>query len=361
MFKTKTKSFYISEVFKFERGQRLIKLDQLKGEIPYISSTMLNNGVDSLISEHSVNRKTRKKPKVFENALTIANSGSVGSVFYHPYKFIASDHVTVLKLKERELDEKIALLLKVLLEQKSTQYSYNREISNVRMEAEKIILPVKEDESIDWQYMHSFIDLETEIAKIVQEYENITVNDDSSKIDTSDWDWWKIEELFEIKRGKGIVKQSREIGNIPYISAKNNNNGLEQLVNTDDCIYQNVLGWVNDGDGGVGYCFYHPYKFRPSNHITVLIPKSFTLNEQLGLFISSIITLENEKHSRGFSINNYRANKTRIKLPTIYKEGLKIINYEWIENYIKGLIVSRKPNIDAQTTIRYNSDINKTD
>jgi len=103
-----TKIFLISDIFDFERGQRLIKSDQIKGDIPYISSTMHNNGVDNFISEKSINKKTKKHPKVYNNCLTIANSGSVGSVFYHPYTFIASDHVTVLKLKNKDLDYKLA-------------------------------------------------------------------------------------------------------------------------------------------------------------------------------------------------------------------------------------------------------------
>ena len=35
----------------------------------------------------------------FEDCITIANSGSVGSAFFHQYEFVASDHVTQLKRK----------------------------------------------------------------------------------------------------------------------------------------------------------------------------------------------------------------------------------------------------------------------
>ncbi|KNZ68657.1 Restriction enzyme BgcI subunit beta [Thermincola ferriacetica] len=159
----------------------------------------------------------------------------------------------------------------------------------------------------------------------------------SNPIDTSTWEWWKIKDLFKIERGKGIVKQNRINGNIPYISAKNNNNGLEQLICVNDKIYKNVLGWVNDGNGGVGYCFYHPYTFRPSNHITVLIPKNFQLNELTGLFFATIITLEKDKHSRGFSINNYRAENTKIKLPTTIINQERHVDFEWIENFMKNI------------------------
>ncbi|HHO1470110.1 TPA: restriction endonuclease subunit S, partial [Staphylococcus aureus] len=79
--------FSTSEVFNtIQRGKRLTKSNQIKGLTPYISSSGINNGLDNFISNS-------EKIRVFDNCLTIANSGSVGSTFYHTYRFIASDHV----------------------------------------------------------------------------------------------------------------------------------------------------------------------------------------------------------------------------------------------------------------------------
>src|SRR5690625_143910 len=83
----------IGDLMVFQRGKRLIKKNQIKGNVPYISSTALSNGVDNFIGN-------KINVRVFEDCLTVANSGSVGEVFYHPYKFIASDHVTHLKNKK---------------------------------------------------------------------------------------------------------------------------------------------------------------------------------------------------------------------------------------------------------------------
>ena len=40
-----------------------------------------------------------KNVRIFSNCLSLANSGSVGSTFYQPFKFVASDHVTKLENK----------------------------------------------------------------------------------------------------------------------------------------------------------------------------------------------------------------------------------------------------------------------
>ncbi len=86
------KQFDFDYIFKkIQRGKRITKSNQIKGFSPYISSTSLNNGLDDFIDNKENVRK-------FEKCLTLANSGSVGSVFYHQYEFIASDHITSLKI-----------------------------------------------------------------------------------------------------------------------------------------------------------------------------------------------------------------------------------------------------------------------
>ena len=88
------KIFKIDEVFSdTQRGKRLTKANQIGGNIPYISSTSLNNGIDNFIGNTTDIRQS-------EYNLTIANSGSVGSTFYHDYPYIASDHVHSLTNKK---------------------------------------------------------------------------------------------------------------------------------------------------------------------------------------------------------------------------------------------------------------------
>ena len=70
--------------------------------------------------------------------MTLANSGSVGSTFYHTYSFVASDHVT--ELKRGELDRYAYLFLATLLGRLSEKYSFNREINDERIKRERVIL-----------------------------------------------------------------------------------------------------------------------------------------------------------------------------------------------------------------------------
>ena len=89
-----TNWFDFNEVFEYSRGTRLIEEKQVPGEVAYISSTKKNNGISSYISPPD-------NMVIYENQMTLSNSGSVGYLFFHEYPFVASDHVTVIGLKDQ--------------------------------------------------------------------------------------------------------------------------------------------------------------------------------------------------------------------------------------------------------------------
>lgn len=155
--------FDFNEIFRrIQRGKRLKKDDHIDGEIPYISSTSLNNGLDQFIGN---DEKVRK----FENSLTLANSGSVGSCFYHEYEYIASDHATSLTLDKA--DKYIYLFMATIIKRLEEKYSFNREINDKRIRKERFILPADKNGNPHWEYMSKFMKkLEAENLEKVLEY-----------------------------------------------------------------------------------------------------------------------------------------------------------------------------------------------
>lgn len=128
------KSFFIVDVFDtIQRGKRLKTADHLAGEIPYVSSSALNNGVDDYVSNNNGVRR-------FSNCLSLANSGSVGSSFYEPFEFVASDHIT--HLKNEEFNKYHYLFLATVTSRLSQKYNFNREINDKRISREIILLPL---------------------------------------------------------------------------------------------------------------------------------------------------------------------------------------------------------------------------
>ncbi|SDK80118.1 Type I restriction modification DNA specificity domain-containing protein [Clostridium cochlearium] len=169
----KWKEFKFEKIFKkIQRGKRLTKSNQIEGNTPYISSTAMNNGVDNFINNEDNVRK-------FKNCLTVANSGSVGACFYHHYEFVASDHVTSLKLNDEDnADKYIYIFISSIIKRLEEKYSFNREINDKRIRQEKIILPVDENGNPHWEYMRMFMKkIESEkISKVVEYLINTYIN-----------------------------------------------------------------------------------------------------------------------------------------------------------------------------------------
>ncbi|WP_275127403.1 restriction endonuclease subunit S [Staphylococcus haemolyticus] len=141
------KAFKLIDIFdSIQRGKRLTKNKQIDGNTPYISSTSNNNGINNFISNNNV--------RSFDNCLTLANSGSVGETFYHPYKFVASDHVT--HLKENNLNKYTYLFIANMIKRIGNKYSFNREINDFRIKREQIILPTLNNQP-DYDFMEQYM------------------------------------------------------------------------------------------------------------------------------------------------------------------------------------------------------------
>ena len=142
------KSFFIVDVFDtIQRGKRLKVADHLVGEVPYVSSSALNNGVDNFVSNDKGVRK-------FSDCLSLANSGSVGSSFYEPFEFVASDHIT--HLKSKAFNKYHYLFLATMTGRLSQKYNFNREINDKRISREIILLPINDKGKPDYEYMEKY-------------------------------------------------------------------------------------------------------------------------------------------------------------------------------------------------------------
>ena len=141
------KPFYIKEIFNNpKRGKRIIEENHINGNTALVSSYGRNNGVTNFIGNDTM-------VKFYDNCLSIANGGSsAGKAFYHPYRFIASDHVTQCWNKKLTKYQYL-FLATVMTKALMGKYSFSHEISDPRMAKEKIMLPTKKNGQPDFEYM----------------------------------------------------------------------------------------------------------------------------------------------------------------------------------------------------------------
>lgn len=140
--------FKMPEVFDMiQRGKRLKNADHVPGNVPYVSSTANNNGVDDYI-------EATPGTRVFGDCISLANSGSVGAAFYEPFKFVASDHVTALKADG--LTKYEYLFMTSMIEKQGSNFNFNREINDARIRNMQIMLPVADSGEPDYEYMEQY-------------------------------------------------------------------------------------------------------------------------------------------------------------------------------------------------------------
>jgi len=319
--KNNWQEFRFDKIFTISRGTRLVKIDQINGDIAYISSSKKNNGIDNYILPPDY-------MAIYSNALTISNSGSVGYCFYHPYKFVSSDHCTIIEIKDTniQLNNYIALFLKPMIEAMRSKYNFAREINNERLSKEIILLPANKAGSPDWQYMSNYI---YHISLGIN-YDKRVVKDKPLALCKSRFKEFKVQDIFALERGKEQIQQLDDTG-IPIISSTSFNNGMVGFKDNVKKIFsKNRIILANNGS--IGTCFYQDVDFCATQDITVLYNKN--LNIYNALFLTTILKLESHRFAYSRKWNDTRLKNTTLNLPTL-ASGKP--DFDFMENYIKSL------------------------
>ena len=325
------KEFFLDEIFsEIKRGKRLKKDDHVSGNFPYVSSSALNNGVDSFVGN-------KNKVRKFGKCLSLANSGSVGACFYEPFEFVASDHVTHLK---GEYSPEQYLFMANMLNRLSEKYNFNREINDERIAREKILLPVNKDGEPIWDFIEKYIfDILNEKKrsyKVVAKKRIASLQySDLPEFSSLNWKDFYLQEIFSIKKGNQNKMNTLKSGNIPLVSAKKNNNAYKTFVtpNNKELYKGNCITINNDGDGGAGLAFYQPYTMALDSHCTALFPLE-DISEDAMLFISMCLTMQNEQFGHGHSLSNGRMTTFKFMLPV---NNADKPDYVYMEKYIRNL------------------------
>ena len=337
------KDFAVPYVFQnIQRGKRLKKADHISGIVPYVSSTAISNGVDAYI-------EATKGIRVFQNCISLANSGSVGTAFYEPFAFVASDHVT--SLKRENTSQYVYLFLTAVLEQQKSNFDFNREINDLRIKKMRIMLPVDDNDEPDYQFMEDYMKelmvakrkryqehFEQRLAELGIDAKNTKVEGYNLDLKSRDWNAFNIVDIFALVRGVEGNMASLKNGYIPLISARNGNNGLKGFVDNPkkiikgDCITLN-----NDGDGGAGLAYCQPCDMALDTHVTALMP-TLEMSNNVMLFISECLSKLHGFFGHGHSISNKRALSIKIMLP-VDNNGKP--DYQFMEDYMKELMAKK--------------------
>lgn len=331
------KHFRMPEIFGLiQRGKRLKNADHVPGIVPYVSSTANNNGVDDYI-------EATPGTRVFGDCISLANSGSVGTAFYEPFEYVASDHVTALKTEG--MSKYVYLFLIATIEKQGSNFNFNREINDARIKNMQIMLPVDDAGEPDYAYMAEYVQQKRAAmldkyhkyveARIAELRELVEI----PMLDEKEWDEFFIGDLFEVSRPKSRNKDDYDFGNTPFVASGALNNGVmkccdakqDEQLDAGNCIT------VSPVDGST---FYQPMDFlgRGGAGSSILMLRSDWLNLYLGQFIARTVRQTCSKYTYGHMGNKDSIKRERIMLP-IDDSGKP--DYEYMEQYAKNMMLRK--------------------
>lgn len=345
------REFNFIDVFKIKGGFYNKKPPyENNGTIPFIGAVDKNNGITEFYSLENIENHSKTgwglneptERKIFdENCICVTNNGSVGFAYYQTHKFTCSHDVNPLYLKKRLLTPYIAKFFIGAIEKQRVCFRYVRKWRPCRMVKSKILLPITSQGEIDYDFMEAYIE-EIEKQKLGEycEFASRMLNECQADIysvvnlEEKDWRPFYIMDLFEeVQRGKRLTKKDQEVGFVPYISSSAMNNGVDNYISNDKGVrrFENCLSLANSGS--VGSCFYEPFEFVASDHVTHLKNKERTKFQYL--FEATLLNRLSEKYNFNREINDDRISKEIILLP-VNSEGRP--DYVYMENYIKKIM-----------------------
>ncbi len=323
--------FFIGDLFRLETGKcsQANQLTKYADGIPYIGATNRNNGVMDFVepNEKFINRG---------NAIAFVcdGEGSMGYSFYKAEDCIATTNI-IFGYADF-LNEYIGWFITTVADKVRGKYSYNYKRRLLRLKREKIMLPVNDAGTPDFDYMEAYVRVHEE--KILQRYKNyfdnappryILIIPLSEKV----WRPFLLTNYFDIIKGAQKDMTLLKAGDVPIVSAKNNNNGYKMFVDAKDqkIFKRNFLTINNNGDGGAGIAYYQPADVLLDIHVTALLQR-FKMSREILLFISRCITIQREKFGHGYTLNNKRLNVFRVMLP-VNDAGEP--DFEYMEAYMR--------------------------
>lgn len=149
------------------------------------------------------------------------------------------------------------------------------------------------------------------------------------------WKEFCLGDIFNISSGKRLTKANQKPGDIPYISGSALNNGITNFVsNINESYDKNCLGVIYEGEGGVGYSFYHPYNCIFADTVKRFHLKNIADDKYVYLFFSAIILKQRPKYSYNYSFNETRMLRQIVLVPVNNNEEP---DYEYMRNYAMDL------------------------
>ncbi|HHF6053176.1 TPA: restriction endonuclease subunit S [Haemophilus influenzae] len=307
----------ISDVFIVSTPKKKFDANKITfgGKYPYVARGDKNNGIRGYISESE---------EYLNNGNTLSFGQDTATIFYQKDTYFTGDKIKIFTEKSGKLNDKNAQYLLSTMKKSFSLFSWGSSSFNEDILNNTIFtLPFIKNE-IAFTYMDNFItELQAERLQELQGYlqvtglSNYTLTEEEQRaiddLDNIKWGTFNIEKLFgKATRGKRLKSADRISGDLPFVTAGENDTGISVFIGNDVEIFKANTITIDM----FGSAKYRNYQYGADDHIAVV--HCDKLAKESVLFLTSAIHKVSNAGQFSYAKNFYAkdANELNISLPT---------------------------------------------
>lgn len=152
-----TRSYRIGDIFEIRSSKKKFNANTVKfdGKHPYVARSSANNGIRGFINQEE---------KYLNEANTISFGQDTATMFYQDKPYFTGDKIKIMKLKNKDLNDKIACYLITVMKKSFQNFAWGQTSFNENvLKNVKIELPIQNDE-IDYEYIEKYMKVIQKIA-----------------------------------------------------------------------------------------------------------------------------------------------------------------------------------------------------
>ena len=302
----------VSDLFHVEYGHSLSLNAQRRCDImsgyAYVSRTARNNGVAAYIERpHGIDPRPA-------GLLTVClrSRNYTLATFVQPRPFYCGYHIHVLRPKvEMTIQEK--LWWAECITANRYRFNFGRQANRTLA-----LLPLP-DAVPEW--------VSTAVIPTFAAPGDSIIPD----LNTDSWKPVRLDQLFNLSRGRNVLRRDMRLGTTAYVSASASDNGISAMIDLEPDFSGGQITVASNGS--VGEAFFQPGPFIASGDVTVLSPQS-EMTAGVALFICSVIYADKYRWNYGRKWVTSRMRESVIKLPVTYDGE---INWAFMDSYMKSI------------------------
>ncbi len=335
--------YQIGDLFEIHSSNRIfhannviIYPNRVENSYEYIVRATTNNGQRGYIkaSESEVNDG---------NCLSFAQD--TFKVFYHKNKFATGNKVKVLKPKFDFLTPINAKFIIATINHSIERLSWGTGSDVKMIKSIKFKLPVKNNK-IRFEFMENLVNkLEEEKIKKLCIYlkqnglDNFQLKNKEQQVledyDKLKWKKFNLKELFgESTRGKRLKSEDRIPGNLPFVTAGEEDEGVSDFIGNNVKIFSKNTTTIDM----FGSAKYRNYEYGGDDHVAIVHTENLPMN--VAIFVTSAIHKSSHNGQFNYGRNFYAKDADELNILLPIKDGKPDFNtMETIISAIQKLVI----------------------